>query len=279
MNRVGPGERIGVIFHPSDFSEASEVAFAHALKIALVTGATLNVLHVADGGSADWSDFPGVRDTLERWHLIPEGSPKSAVRQLGIDVVKVIAPSGNPVKACLGFLKDHRADLIVLAVHQRAGRMHWLEKRVGEPIARGAGEMALYIPHGLEGFVSRKDGSVSLRNLLIPVASKPGAQPAVDAVARLIRNLQLAAGTITLLHVGPASEAPPLNIPDDTGWTWSRLAKDGEPAEVILQTADSVAADLIVMTTEGPHGFLDGLRGSTSEQVLRGARCPVANLP
>ena len=77
----------------------------------------------------------------------------------------------------------------------------------------------------------------------------------------------------------PASEAPFLNIPNDTGWTWSRLAKDGEPAEVILQTADSVAADLIVMTTEGPHGFLDGLRGSTSEQVLRRARCPVATLP
>jgi nucleotide-binding universal stress UspA family protein len=279
MNRVDPGPGIRVIFHPSDFSEASEVAFAHALKIALVTNATLNVLHVADKASADWSDFPGVRDTLERWHLIPERSPKSAVRQLGIDVVKVIASSNNPVKASLGFLKEHRADLIVLAVHQRAGRMHWLEKRVGEPIARGAGEMALYIPHGVEGFVSRKDGSVSLRKILIPVANKPGAQPAVDAVARLIRNLQLAAGTVTLLHVGSASEAPSLDIPNDTEWTWSRVAKEGEPAEVILQTANAVAAELIVMTTEGPHGFLDGLRGSTSEQVLRKVRCPVANLP
>ena len=115
MSGVDPEQRIRVIFHPSDFSEASEVAFAHALKIALVTGATLNVLHVAEGGSADWSDFPGVRDTLERWRLIPEGSPKSAVRELGIDVVKVIAPSGNPVKASLGFLKENRADLIVLA--------------------------------------------------------------------------------------------------------------------------------------------------------------------
>ena len=280
MSGVDRDQGIRVIFHPSDFSEASEVAFAHALKIALVTRATLNVLHVADKASADWSDFPGVRDTLERWHLIPEKSPKSAVRQLGIDVVKVIASSSNPVKASLGFLEEHRADLIVLAVHQRAGRMHWLEKRVGEPIARGAGEMALYIPHGLEGFVSRKDGSVSLRNIVIPVANKPGAQPAVDAVARLIRNLQLGAGTVTLLHVGSASEAPSLNIPDDTGWTWSQVAKDGgDPAEVILQTANAVAAELIVMTTEGPHGFLDGLRGSTSEQVLRKARCPVANLP
>jgi len=34
-----------------------------------------------------------------------------------------------------------------------------------------------------------------------------------------------------------------------------------------------------VMTTEGPDGFLDALRGSTSEQVLRKARCPIVNLP
>jgi nucleotide-binding universal stress UspA family protein len=279
VNRTDSPERIGVIFHPSDFSVASEVAFAHALKIALVTGATLNVLHVAAEPKADWSDFPGVRDTLERWNLIPKGSPKSAVGQLGIDVVKVIATSSNPVKASLGFLEGHHADLIVLAVHQHEGRMRWLEKRVGEPIARGAGEMALYIPHGLEGFVSRKDGSVSLRTILIPVAGKPSAQPAVEAAARVIRNLQLAAGTVTLLHVGPASDAPALHIPNDTGWTWTRMAKESEPVEVILQTADTVAAELIVMTTEGPHGFLDGLRGSTSEQVLRKVRCPVANLP
>ena len=157
--------------------------------------------------------------------------------------------------------------------------MHWLEKRVGEPIARGADEMALYIPPGVEGFVSRKDGSVSLGNILIPVADKPPAQPGVDAVARLIRNLRLPAGKVTLLHVGPASEAPSLNVPHDTGWTWTRMAAEGEPAEVILQKANAIAADLIAMTTEGPHGFLDGLRGSTSEQVLRKVRCPVVNLP
>jgi len=276
---TNPPERIEVIFHPSDFSEASDVAFAHALKIALVTGSTLNVLHVAEKGNADWSEFPGVRSTLERWRLIPKGSPKTAVGQLGIDVVKVIASSKNPVKASLGFLKDHPADLIVLAVHQHEGRMRWLEKRVGEPIARGADEMALYIPHRVEGFVSRKDGSVSLGNILIPVASKPSAQPAVNAVARLVRNLQLPAGKVTLLHVGPASEAPALSIPHDTRWSWTRMSAEGKPAEVILQKANETAAELIAMTTEGPHGFLDGLRGSTSEQVLRSARCPVANLP
>jgi nucleotide-binding universal stress UspA family protein len=281
MSQTNPAEEIKVesIFHPSDFSEASEVAFAHALKVALVTKSTLNMLHVAADSNVDWHDFPGVRDTLERWNLIPKGSPRSAVGQFGLDVEKVVATSKDPVKACLGFLEKHPADLIVLAVHHHEGRMRWLHKSVGEPIARGSGQMTLFIPHGVEGFVSRQDGSVSLRNILIPITSKPRPQPALEAAARLIRRLQLPAGTVTLLHVGPASETPIVKIPADTSWTWNRLAKEGEPAEIILQTASSLAANLILMTTDGPEGFLDGLRGTTSERVLRQAHCPIANLP
>src|SRR4029450_13469550 len=147
MSQTNPVEEIKVesIFHPSDFSEASEVAFAHALKVALVTKSTLNILHVAAHSSVDWHDFPGVRDTLERWNLIPKGSPRSAVGQFGLDVQKVMATSKDPVKACLGFLEKHPADLIVLAVHQHEGRMRWLHKSVGEPIARGSGRVRLLI--------------------------------------------------------------------------------------------------------------------------------------
>ena len=39
-------DAIGSIFHPSDFSAASELAFAHALKIALVARSRLDILHV-----------------------------------------------------------------------------------------------------------------------------------------------------------------------------------------------------------------------------------------
>ena len=35
------------IFHPSDFSPASELAFAHALKLALEAKADLEIMHVA----------------------------------------------------------------------------------------------------------------------------------------------------------------------------------------------------------------------------------------
>jgi nucleotide-binding universal stress UspA family protein len=278
LTKILDGVKLESIFHPSDFSEASEVAFVHALKIALVAGAELTMLHVEASPGAEWQDFPGVRDTLERWGLIPKGSRKSAVGQLGIKVAKVLKLSNDPVKACLGFLEENPTDLIVLAVRQHEARMRWLGKSVGGPIARRAGQMTLFIPHGVEGFVSRQDGSISLRNILIPVAIKPRPQPSVEAAARLIHNLQLPAGMVTLLHVGPIAEMPSL-IPKDTDWTWTKVVKVGEPADIILQTATELRTDLIIMTTEGPDGFLDALRGTTSERVIRKARCPVANLP
>jgi hypothetical protein len=185
----------------------------------------------------------------------------------------------DPVKACLTFLEKSSTDLIVLAIHQHNGRMRWLAKSVGKPIARQAGEMTLFIPHGVKGFVSHHNGSVSLRNILIPVATKPRPQPSVEATARLIRNLQLPAGTVTLLHVGPEAEMPSLKLPTDTDWTWTKVAEKGEPADRIAQSAKELRADLMVMTTDGPDGLFDALRGTTSERVLSKTRCPVLHLP
>jgi nucleotide-binding universal stress UspA family protein len=270
--------RISSVFHPSDFSPASEIAFAHALKIALISRATLHMLHVEPGQDLDWSKFPGVRATLEKWGLIPENSPKRAVIDLGIDVTKVVTTSRSPVRACVNFLDEKPADIIVLAVHQYSGSTSWLERRVGEPIARHAGEMTLFIPDGRNGFVSLEDGSVSLQRILIPIAHTPSAQPAVDAACRLIHSLKLASGAITLLYVGSQAEAPLPRTPQ-SAWSWTLRVEEGDPAERIVEVAQEEGSDLIMMTTEGPHGFLDALRGSTSQNVLRRTPCPVLSLP
>lgn len=271
--------RISSIFHPSDLSYSSEVAFAHALKIALATHSVLHMMHVENRRAADWSDMPAVRGTLERWGLIAAGSPRSAVLALGIDVGKVVA-SGRPMHACLRFLRRTPADLIVLAVRQRAGRMRWLYRRTGEPMARRAGEMTLFIPQGASGFISLADGSVCLRRVLIPIDHTPAPMPAVHAVARLIRGLRLKEGHVTLLHVGPRNESPSIVTPRIADWKWDTMHVDeGDPAEIIAATAMTLHADLIAMTTEGPHGFLDALRGSTSQRVLGQSSCPLLCLP
>src|SRR5829696_9835274 len=96
------------ILHPTDFSEGSMIAFNHALKLALLARAGMTLLHVSPAAdSSSWSDFPGVRETLERWQLLPAGSPKSAVAELGIDVRKMVTPKADPVEAVVAYLNQH----------------------------------------------------------------------------------------------------------------------------------------------------------------------------
>lgn len=270
--------KLGSIFHPSDFSDASQVAFEHALRIALATQARLNMLHVA-ADSYEEGHFPPVRATLERWNFLPGGSPPHAPLDLGIEIRKIVATSHDPVTACLDYLEQHPAELIVLAVHQYEGRMRWVKERVGEPMARAAGEMTLFLPHDVPGFVSRETGAVSLRNILVPVATKPRGEPALEAAALMVQSLGLSEGTFHVLHVGKPSDMPRIHFDAPQGWTLEQIVREGEPHEVIVQTANSLPADLIVMITEGPNGFLDALRGSTSQRVLRETRCPLVNLP
>jgi nucleotide-binding universal stress UspA family protein len=270
---------IGSILHPSDFSAASEVAFAHALKAALITRSRLTVMHVSPSMTAEWTDFPGVRETLAQWGLIPPDSPRSAVPALGIDVHKVLAHDHHPVQSVLAFLRRHPTDLIVLATHQHEGRSHWLQHSVSEPIARQAGQMTLFIPHGVDGFVSRHDGAVSLRNILIPIAPIPRAQPAIAAAVRLVQRLQCPAGTFTPLFVGAPGDAPAVRCPAVPGWQWNNIVKSGNVIDSIVQMAGDMAADLLVMSTDGRNGFLDALRGSHSERVLRRTPCPLLTIP
>jgi nucleotide-binding universal stress UspA family protein len=52
----------------------------------------------------------------------------------------------------------------------------------------------------------------------------------------------------------------------------------GKPAETIVAYADSVSAEVIVMSTHGYSGVKHALLGSTTEGVLRHANCPVLSI-
>jgi nucleotide-binding universal stress UspA family protein len=263
------------VLHPSDFSDASHIAFAHALKTALIAKCKLTLIHETDDDQRDWSEFPGVRETLERWGLLPAGSPSNAVAHLGIEVAKVIGSGSDPVEGVLRYLGEHEADLIVLATHHQGS--DWLRKSVAEPIARKSREMTLFVPANTRGFISPSDGRVSLHNILIPVAETPSSQPALAGAARIVRQLECKEGAFTLLHVGEKQPMAP--APRVPGWKWRRVLKEGNVIDAILETAQKINADLIVMATDGRHGFLDALRGSHSERVLRHAPCPLLAIP
>lgn len=264
------------IVHPSDFSQASELAFAHALKLALVSRADLRLIHVArELETVHWADFPGVRATLVRWGLLPADSPRAAVGQLGIDVQKILMAGTDPVDAMLPYLTEHMVDLVVLATHQRTGLARWVHQAVAAPLARRAATMTLFVPHNSAGFVALDDGTVTLQHILIPMDHVPRPHAAVETAAALGQALDCGPVTFTLVYVGMAGDMPAVSPPYDVRWTWERVVRQGEVVEQILTAATACAADLIVLTTQGHHSFLDALRGSTTERILSGAPCPV----
>ena len=277
---TGPGfSIIGSVLHPTDFSEGSLVAFHHALKAALAAKSSLTLLHVSSDPASQWSGFPGIRETLERWGVLPEGSPRSAVGELGINAGKVVANQSEPVEAVLRYLEKHPTDLIVLATSRRGRHVSWLSKSVSAPVTRKAGQMTLLIPADAPGFVSGEDGSVKLNKILIPIARTPRPEPALNAAARFVRKFNCPTGTFTVLHVGDSTTMPALRYPEVPGWEWKKELRSGDPVEGIVNTAKDFEADLIVMSTDGRNGFLDGLRGSHSERVLRHCAAPLLTVP
>lgn len=276
----GPGfSIIQSVLHPTDFSEGSLVAFNHALKAAMLSQSKLTLLHVSTDGTSEWSHFPGVRETLERWGALPKGSPKAAVGKLGVDVCKIMANKGEPVAAVVNYLENNPTDLIVLSTSKRDGRVPWLGKSVSGPVTRKAGEMTLLIPGDDEGFVSPKDGSVRLNQILIPVARTPRPEPALNAAARFVQRWNCSEGTFVLLHVGNSNTMPALRLPEVPGWTWEKELRTGEVIDGIVKSTQEHKADLIVLATDGRNGFLDAVRGSHSERILRYGVAPLLTIP
>jgi nucleotide-binding universal stress UspA family protein len=268
------------IFHPSDFSPGDESAFIHAVRLALAAKADLDIFHAnPEANEIDWDDFPSVREALERWKLVAPGSSKEAVRELGLKVHKVKRSSDDPVRTILKYLADHEPDLIVLATHQRCGLARWINRSIAEPIARHSRIMTLFVPRRVVGFVSTECGSVQLQHILVPIDRSPEPQNGLDAAACVARALGCTKVHFTLLHVGDTEVVPSTEAPIQPGWTFENKVASGTVVDQILNVSEDLDADLIAMPTEGRDGFLDALRGSTTEQVLRGARCPVLAVP
>ena len=268
---------INSVFHPTDFSEGDEVAFAHSLKIAHALRAELCLMHVREPMEKSyWADFPHVRDTLKRWNVDADRAEEE-LKAGGLDNFKVEVSGSDPVKTILDFIGQHCFDLIVLATHQRQGFDRWLHRNLAEKIARRSGEMTLFVPRDGDGFVSRETGELKLRRILVPVNLLPHPQAAIDAAVALVEALDAPALELTTVHFAhdDTDEEPRFKMPDEMGWLCQHMTRSGDPVQGILEAAQEVEPDLIVMATAGHQGFLDMIRGNSTERVLRESPCPL----
>ncbi len=280
MMPVIPSLPFRKIFHPTDFSADSHTALVHALKLAVLAKAELSMMHIDPNvARSDFEDFPRIRPILEQWRMLPPGSTKEQVAQLGLSIRKTRAAAQNPTEGFLAYLADHPADLLVMATHQYEGLARWQHQLIAEPVARGSRSATLFVPTHVEGFVVKDTGRSQLRRVLVPVSAKPAPQLAVDVTAQLAQALGCETFTGVLVHVGDDSTFHSIRYPSRNGWLWHTLTCQGNIVDVILGMGADFDVDLIVMATEGHDSMLDMMRGSTTERVLRGARCPLLALP
>lgn len=269
------------VLHATDLTADGDLAFVHSLKLALAVRGELVVFHADPdrrraGGA--WDAFPGVRETLTRWSLLPSGAEAGAVGEaLGLHVRKVDIPDKDPMSAVLD-LVDHRpVDLVVLASHARNGLDRWLHPSFAEPLARGARLPTLFLPHGARGFIAPETGAQRLRHVLVPVDQAPRAGHALALAMDMADAIGASDAVFHLLHVG--THWPAIPIPGGRESRVRQLERKGAVVDEIVSAADQLDADLIVMAAHGHDGLLDALRGSTTEQVLRRAKRALLAVP
>jgi nucleotide-binding universal stress UspA family protein len=271
---------VASVLHATDFSEESEQAFAHALAIALVARSSLTILNAGPEPEGGWQRYPAVRGTLERWGLLEPGSPRSAVfERLKIDVSKVAVKRRSALSAILEYIEHHPVDLIVMGMRRSEGLPRWIRPSVAEPMARRSRTKTLVVPRGGRTFVSREDGTLALRRVLVPVAADPDPAAALAYAARVALALGDEQVEIEVLHVGPADGMPGFEPLEDPRLVWRRTTRRGPLIDEIVAAAEALPADLIVIPTRGIDELTEIFTGSKTEQVLRRASCPVLAVP
>ena len=266
---------IQTIAHPTDLSDGSLVAFAHALRMALDTKSPLYVLRVNHPGTPDsWASFPHVRELLVNWGLMAPNDQASQIeKRLGLRVSKIEIQDRSAKNGLFDFVLSHRPDLIVLSTHGREGLSRWLRGSVSEELAGRTHIPTLFLGPNARGFVDMETGEMRLTQILVPVAHHPSPLQALNILTDVLTPFGVSPSAFRFLHVG--DDPPRITATSQEIKLEDVVVANGPVGDTILRFAQDSSADMIAMPTAGHDGFLDALRGSTTEQVLRHAPCPL----
>ena len=289
------------ILCPLDFSEASRHALDHAVAIAQWYDATLIGMHVfnptyapvggidlpEDGGTMFASPVASSRLQLQLTDAF------AAARAAGVPV-ELFIEEGGPTGQILGGVARHRADLIVMGTHGVTGFERLILGSVTEKVARRSACPVLTVPPR-----AHATSRLPFRRILCPFDFSP---PSAVALERALSLAQECEAELLLLHVleWPIGHEPPplpaFNVPDYRIYREKDAAAElekmvpvsvrdwcqpsthlahGKPYEQVLAFAGDHAVDLIVLGVHGRSVLDVAVFGSTTNQVIRAATCPV----
>ncbi len=195
---------------------------------------------------------------------------------------------GAVAEALLDFAAARQIDLIVVATHGRSGLGKVLMGSVAEKVFRQSPVPVLTIgPHVRQAAHRKKP-----RNILVPVDLTAASERALRYAGALAREHKAA---LTLLHVlssaavkgasdraaieqGIRTRLAELMDHAAAGVQYSTRVEIGRVETTILEMADKLEADLLVMGVRPWAGILDRLMWPHAYEVVRESPCPVVTV-
>lgn len=292
---------INRILCPVDLSDVTNHTLNHAALLARWYGSTVTLLHVANPIVVPAAEFATVGVGA-----IPTVLTDEDVRSVRKDVLgyadaagvayaDVIVESGSPAKRILECAKALPADLIVIGTHGLSGFEHLMLGSVTEKVLRQAACPVLTVPPR-----SHTTSGLPFRRILCPVDF---AEPSLAALEFAYSLAHEGDADLDILHVFEWPDEPlttrPIQIPEyrrelehealarlkslvpvgenDRCRPTTRMAHGKAYREILAEAAEK-QADVIVMGVHGRNALDLMLFGSTTNQVVRRATCPVLTL-
>ncbi|HTM26046.1 MAG TPA: universal stress protein [Vicinamibacterales bacterium] len=147
---------------------------------------------------------------------------------------------------------------------------------------------------------------IAIKHILCPVDFSEYSRHALEQAVALARHHHATVMALHVFAVAPVAEVVPIGAPtalepvtlplsargalenelrkfvspvQTEGVTIGLKIGEGDPLTAIVEAAEALEADLIVMGTHGRSGFQRLLLGSVAENLLRKTACPVLTVP
>jgi nucleotide-binding universal stress UspA family protein len=191
---------------------------------------------------------------------------------------------GQPVPSILAAAKERNADLIVMGTHLRHGWRRALLGSVSEGVLHGS-ECPVLTVAARDGYVGATPYAIT--SIMCPVNLTDVARESLHVAARLAEAF---GAHLTIVHVLEADEVMNAKADEEKVRHWvspelqdvcsfRELVVRGGAAERVLDCADDVGSDLLVIGAQHKLFRDSTVIGTTTERLIRFASCPVLVVP
>ena len=268
------------VLAPTDLSDSDATPLRYAAMVSEHLGAALTVVY------ADPILYPGevfLAQPDDEQRMRQQIEQRLCEWVLGAPHDVVVIP-GQPVASILHAAETEKADLIVMGTHARRGFHRALLGSVAEGVLHGSECPVVTVSQRLRPAI---DGPVRFSKVLCPINFSDNAYESLRWASRMASQF----GTeLVVVHV----VEPDVRSREDADlrrvreWiepelqdvaSYRELVLHGGAAERVLDCAEDLAADLLVIGAQHKIFRDTTVIGTTTERLVRYASCPVMVVP